>query len=488
MQATIHFAQNGTPFSRVSLKDMVQHFAENLPRESQKQLPFRNLRPGDRFIQIFVNRHPALSMKRRANLEKDRAVAMSPNNLAEHYARLRQVYKEFNITSGAQIFNLDESGFSTRTAFRARAKAAMETQGRNNSVEMKWSSNACHVTLMLVVSADGRVWAPLAILPGKRAKYRIRPDGTRETPACFLPECARITYRDPAGMDSAIFLEFVEWFIEQTTALRSRYRNLVLTMDGYGAHTSFKALKRLRDMNINVVALPAHTSHRTQTLDYSVFSPFKNYLRNSLNDRGLVAGSQQRNDIYTLCEIIHESYKKSVTNTNIVNGFKAWGVWCTVMQNAVPEVIQARDIVNIGGFGSRDEAFISYKSLVSSYVSTRNMLRTDGPVLVKGSLNTRGGALLTTQSVLNILQQREAGRALDQAERAALQVETAARRSLREQQAADRAHSRAEARRAHLSHAVWMTQRSVREMVRQQSRGYRRAIARQRALRLLEIQ
>ena len=82
------------------------------------------------------------------------------------------------------------------------------------------------------------------------------------------------------------------------------------------------------------------------------------------------------------------------------------------------------------------------------------MLRSDGPVLVNGSLNTRAGALLTTQSVLNMLQEREAGRALDQAERAARRVETAARRSLREQQAADRAHSQAEARRAHLSHAV----------------------------------
>ena len=248
VQATIHFAQNGTPLSRESLKDMIQHFAQHLPTERLKQLPFCILRPGDRFIQNFVKRHPDLSMKRRANLKKDRAIAMPPTNLAEHYACLIRVYKEFNITSGAQIFNLDESGFSTRTAFRARAKAGMETHGRNNSVEIKWSSNGSHVTLMPVVSADDRVWAPLAILPGKREKYRIMPNGMRETPACFLPECARITYRDPAGMDSPIFLEFVEWFIGQTTALRSRYRNLVLNMDGYGSHTSFKALKRLRDL------------------------------------------------------------------------------------------------------------------------------------------------------------------------------------------------------------------------------------------------
>ena len=115
-------------------------------------------------------------------------------------------------------------------------------------------------------------------------------------------------------------------------------------------------------------------------------------------------------------------------------------------------------------------------------------MRLEGPVLVNGTLNVRTGAFLPTISVQNILEERESTRALTRAERAARRVETAAWRSLCEQEAADRARAREEARRAHLSHTVWMTQRSVREMVWQQSRGYRRSIARQRALRLLAIQ
>lgn len=133
------------------------------------------------------------------------------------------MYKAFDITSGAQICNLDESRFSTRTEFRAHAKAGMATNVWHNSVEMKWSSNASHVTPMPVVSAGRRVWAPLVILPGKRAEYRIRPHGANEAPGCFFPQCAKMKYRDPAGMDSAVYLEFFEWFIEQTMALRSGY-------------------------------------------------------------------------------------------------------------------------------------------------------------------------------------------------------------------------------------------------------------------------
>ena len=127
---------------------------------------------------------------------------MCPENIAKHYARLQQAYDEYGIKSGEQIFNLDETGFSTKTAYRTRAKGVMEAKGRSNGTDLKWSANAYHVTLMPIVSADGCAWDPVAIAPRKRAKYRIRPDGIPETPACYLPENARIIYRDPAGMGS----------------------------------------------------------------------------------------------------------------------------------------------------------------------------------------------------------------------------------------------------------------------------------------------
>ena len=236
--AALDFARSGTPLSRECLKDLMQHFIGRLPLQRQTKLPFRECRPGDRYFKSFMTRNPSISMKRRCNLEKDRAIAMSPHNLAEHFARLQQLYKEIGINSGAQIFNPDESGFSTLTAFRAREKAAMERQGRSNSTELKWAGNAAHVTIMLVVPADGTVWTPVAILPGKRAKYRIREDGSRETPASYLPENVKVAYRDRSGMDSAMFSEFCQNFVLETASLRRKYKNLVLTMDGYGAHTT----------------------------------------------------------------------------------------------------------------------------------------------------------------------------------------------------------------------------------------------------------
>ena len=93
-----------------------------------------------------------------------------------------------------------------------------------------------------------------------------------------------------------------------------------------------------------MTALPAHSSHWTQVLDFSIFSPFKTKLRNALNAGILASTGLVRNDIYTLCELIHNAYKDCVTYSNIFNCFKACGVWFAVRHRAIPEVIKITDM------------------------------------------------------------------------------------------------------------------------------------------------
>lgn len=275
--AVLHFSSKGTPLSRECFKELVKCFVQRLPQKRRNQLAYANDKPGDCFVRNFLKRHEQITLKRRTNLQKMRADAMSPQNLAEHFARLAQAYKEYQICSPEQIFNIDESGFSVRTATHARSKALFNSKGRSNSTELKWTANAQHVTIMPVVSGDGRAWSPLVVLPGARAEYRKREDGTLETPSCYLPFNARTVYRETAGVDSAIFLRWVHSFVEETKGLRQKYRHILLTFDGYGAHCTYEALKLLEENRILAIGLPAHTIHRTQVLDHSVFSPFKNY-------------------------------------------------------------------------------------------------------------------------------------------------------------------------------------------------------------------
>lgn len=81
---------------------------------------------------------------------------MSSKNLAEHYDRLIKVFMEYKIQHVLQVFKINEAGLSTRKYGRDRAKGFMKKSGRGNYLELDWSKNAEHVTLMFVVSADGK--------------------------------------------------------------------------------------------------------------------------------------------------------------------------------------------------------------------------------------------------------------------------------------------------------------------------------------------
>lgn len=75
-------------------------------------------------------------MRRQANLERSSALTVTPKNIASYFARLSQVYHEHIIHSAMQVFNIDECGFSTRTAARASAKALMSSKGRGNAIDL----------------------------------------------------------------------------------------------------------------------------------------------------------------------------------------------------------------------------------------------------------------------------------------------------------------------------------------------------------------
>lgn len=105
---------------------------------------------------------------------------MSPRNFSVHYVGLKNAYEEYNMTHEAKAFNIDKAGLTTREAGRGRANVCMCKHDRSNILEVNSESNAEHVTLMPVLSADGKAWNPIAILPGVQTKWWTRADGVKK--------------------------------------------------------------------------------------------------------------------------------------------------------------------------------------------------------------------------------------------------------------------------------------------------------------------
>jgi hypothetical protein len=49
----------------------------------------------------------------------------------------------------------------------------------------------------------------------------------------------------------------------------------LLFIDGHGNHVTLEAIKQAKDLGLNMITLPSHTSHSLQPLDVSCFKPFK---------------------------------------------------------------------------------------------------------------------------------------------------------------------------------------------------------------------
>lgn len=137
---------------------------------------------------------------------------------------------------------MDESGFFTRTAARARAKVLMSLKGRSNAIELSWAKNAKHVTILPVTSACDKVCNPVVMFPGKHIKYRERPgpvpvgQQVHKKPACYLSPQFYTMYRDFAGMNTLTFNTWAALFVKKTASLRTQFKNIVITLDGFGAH------------------------------------------------------------------------------------------------------------------------------------------------------------------------------------------------------------------------------------------------------------
>jgi hypothetical protein len=144
---------------------------------------------------------------------------------------------------------------------------------------------------------------------------------------------------DKGGMEDWIFTATekgwtnqsvaVEWltrvFIPRTQPSNPSHRRL-LVLDGHDSHTSTEFMYECFKNNIQLLFLPAHTSHVLQPLDLAVFSPLKQSYRTHLNTlNSWVESSVVGKQLMLKCLI--KARREAFTAQNITSGWKAGGLW-----------------------------------------------------------------------------------------------------------------------------------------------------------------
>lgn len=75
-----------------------------------------------------------------------------------------------------------------------------------------------------------------------------------------------------------------------------------------------------------MMSFPPHCSHKLHPLDVGVYGPFKNYM-NRAQGNWMINYPGKTMTIYDLPALVKESLSQALNPSNIMNGFKASGLW-----------------------------------------------------------------------------------------------------------------------------------------------------------------
>lgn len=99
---------------------------------------------------------------------------------------------------------------------------------------------------MYVIFALDQVLNLPMVLCGIEEKYRKRTEGKLKTASDYLLNPNNSLTSSVDVFNSAIWINWVTNFVEETTTLRRCEERLILTMDGYACNVAFKVVTILK--------------------------------------------------------------------------------------------------------------------------------------------------------------------------------------------------------------------------------------------------
>jgi len=186
------------------------------------------------WLDKFMRRHQ-LSLRSRTSLSQK-----LPGDLEEKVTSFQKFIKDQRVDDEYEdefIVNMDE----TPVFFDLVPNKTVDMQGNKSVIVRTSGGDKRHVTVMLAVSASGKVLPTFVIFKGKRPLKDIK-----------APSDVIVPVQEKAWVDESIMLKWVD---DSLRAYTNRNRTL-LVMDSFRCHLMESVKKRLRKANAELAVIP----------------------------------------------------------------------------------------------------------------------------------------------------------------------------------------------------------------------------------------
>jgi hypothetical protein len=223
-------------------------------------------RVGVNWATAFYKRHEQLRVTAMKAMEWDRASHTIYDKLVAWYQLYDTTMANPDILP-TNVYNMDETGFMLGMLKSLRVLTAANDKRQHRAAPQDREL----VTAVECISVDGSRLSPMIIMKAKSHRDAwYSHDGTKN----WL-----FAYSKNGYTDYELSYQWLTRIFQPETLNKAMGKPRVLISDGLLAHESIEFMTFCFENNIILMRLPSHTSHVTQPLDVSCFSPLKAYYR-----------------------------------------------------------------------------------------------------------------------------------------------------------------------------------------------------------------
>lgn len=303
-------AKVGFPVHPENVKDSIQ----SLLKDSQRENPFSNDRPGIKWFKLFMNRHKDIAKRHTEVISKARA-AVTEHSIRQWFSGVLSYLDDEGsleiLNDSRRVINCDETGLQ----LCPKSGKVLGPKKMQNFYEVANSAEKENITVLCTYSADGCSLPPMIIYPYKRIPCHIVQS---------LPDNWAIGRSDSGWMVAATFYEYIAnvmypWLVQNKIEFP-----VILFVDGHKSHLSLELSDFCSEKKILLYCLPPNATHILQPCDVSIFKPLKSYWKDAVKAHHQISKSPITKNNFG--PIFKKAFDK-VKRETIVNGFKACGLF-----------------------------------------------------------------------------------------------------------------------------------------------------------------